>query len=146
MLGVEHGKHAGDPIARQAEFVRLRSLILIVIVIIVRRNTEGNHLAHRRVGELIVQPGRDPFRLRDRGDSLVGKLGQPAPDGDGVVGRQGLGPPHERHVEHHTPSVDMIECPVLLPFLDRQRPRPTVYVAHCLDVLPRIGEKALPFF
>ena len=52
-LGVEHGEHAGDAIARQAEFVRLRFVIVgIVAVVVVRRNADRQHLAHRRVGEV----------------------------------------------------------------------------------------------
>ena len=49
-LGVEHGEHAGDAIAGQAELVRLRFVIIVVIV--VRRNADRQHLAHRRVGEV----------------------------------------------------------------------------------------------
>ena len=101
MLRLEHGEHAGDAIARQAEFVRLRFVIIVVIVviIIVRGNADRQHLAHRRVGELIVQPGRDPFRLRDAGDGPAGQLDQPAATGDGVLGRQGGSAANERHVE-----------------------------------------------
>ena len=45
----------------------------------------------------------------------------------------------------HAAPVDVLERPVLLPFLARQRPRPAVDIAHRLDILARIGEKALPF-
>ena len=145
-LGVEHGEHAGDAIARQAEFVRLRFVIVVIVVVVVRRNADRQHLAHRRVGELIVQPGRDPFGLRDPGDGPAGQLGQPAADGDGVLGRQGGGAAHERHVDRHAAPIDVLERPILLPLLARQRPRPAIDVAHRLDVLARVGEKALPFF
>ena len=65
-LGLEHGEHAGDAIARQAEFGRLR-FVIVVVVVVVGRNADRQHLAHRRVGELIVQPGGDPLRLRRPG-------------------------------------------------------------------------------
>ena len=48
-LGVEHGENAADAIARQAEFLRLR------FVIVARRrrgNADHQDLAHRRVGEV----------------------------------------------------------------------------------------------
>ena len=102
MLRVEHGEHAGDAIARQTEFVRLRSVIIVVIVIviiIVRGDADRQHLAHRRVGELIVQPGGDPFRLRDPGDGPAGQFGQPAANGDGVLGRQGGSAANEGQVD-----------------------------------------------
>src|SRR5262245_26959410 len=40
----------------------------------------------------------------------------------------------------------MLERPVLLPFCEWQRARPTIDIAHLPDVLACIGEKALPFF
>ena len=94
--------------------------VIIVIAIIVCGNAERQHLAHRRVGELVVQPGREPFRLRDPGDGPVGQLGQPAADGDGVLGRQGGSAAHEGHVDCHAASIDVLERPVLLPFRERQ--------------------------
>ena len=145
-LRVEHGEHAGDAIARQAEFLRLRFVIVGIVVIVVRGNADRQHLAHRRVGRLVVQPGRDPLRLRDPGDGPAGQFGQPAAAGDGVLGRQGGSAAHERHVDRHAAPVDVLERPVLLPFLERQRPRPAIDIAHRLDVPARIGEKALPFF
>ena len=47
-----------------------RSFIVVIVIInvIVRGDADGQHLAHRRVGKLIVQPGGDPFCLRDPGD------------------------------------------------------------------------------
>ena len=38
----------------------------------------------------------------------------------------------------------MLERPVLLPLLERQRSRSTVDIAHRLDVLARVAEKLLP--
>ena len=61
VLRFEHGENAGDAIARQAEFVRLRFVVVIIVIIVVRWNADRQHLAHRRVGELIVQPGGDPL-------------------------------------------------------------------------------------
>ena len=146
MPGFEHGENAGDAVARQAEFGRFRSVAtIIVVIIIVLRNAERQHLAHRRVGELIVHPGCDPFRLRDPGDGPVGELGQPAADGDGVLGRQGGSVAHEGHVDRYASPIDVLERPVLLPFLARQGSRPAIDLAHRLDVLARVAEKALPF-
>ena len=142
-LGVEHGEHAGDAIARQAEFMRLR--VIIVVVVVVRRHADCQNLAHRRIGELIVQPGGDPFRLRHLGDRPAGQLDQPAADGDGVLRRQGGSPADERHVDRHAAPIDVLERPILLPFRARQRPRPAIDLAHRLDILARVGEKALPF-
>ena len=141
-LAVEHGEHAGDAIAGQAEFGRLR--VVVIVVVVVRRNADRQHLAHRRVGELIVQPGGDPFGLRDAGDGPAGQLGQPAAAGDGVLGRQGSGAANERQVDVDAASIDVLERPILLPLRARQRPRPAIDLAHRLDVLARIGEKALP--
>ena len=42
--------------------------------------------------------------------------------------------------------VDVFERPVLLPLFGRQGPRPAIDIAHRLDVLARVGKKALPFF
>jgi hypothetical protein len=95
VLGVEHGENASDPIARQAEFLWL--ILVITMVILIRRNADHQHFAHRRVSELIVQPGRDPFRLRDPGDGPAGQLVQPAPAGDSVFGSKRLGAEHEGH-------------------------------------------------
>ena len=146
VLGFEHGEDASDAIARQAEFGRLRlvATIIIIIIIIVPGNAERQHLAHRHVGELIVHPGRDPFRLRDPGDGPVGELDQPAADSDGVLGRQRGGAAHERHVDRHASPIDVFERPVLPPFRARQRPRPAIDLAHRLDILARVAEKALP--
>ena len=52
VLGVEHGEHAGDAIARQAEFLRLRFVIVGIVAIVVRGNADRQHLAHRRIGEV----------------------------------------------------------------------------------------------
>src|SRR5215472_1293253 len=93
-----------------------------------------------------MQPGCDPLCLRDPNNGLVGELGQPAPTGDSVLGSESRSPQHEGHIECHTSSVDMLECPVLAPLLERQRARPAIDVAHFLDVPACVGEKALPLF
>src|SRR5262245_54101993 len=74
-----------------------RSLIVVIVIInvFVRGDADRQHLAHRRVGKLVVQPGGDPFRLRDLGDSSVGELGQPAANGDAVLSCQGGSAAHE---------------------------------------------------
>ena len=144
VLRLEHGEHAGDAIARQAEFGGSLVIVVIVVIVAPERRPSAPRASPRR--ELIVQPGRDPFRLRDAGDGPVGQLGQPAADGDGVLGRQGSGAAHEGQVDGHAAPIDVLERPVLLPFRARQRPRPAIDIAHRLDVLARIGEKALPFF
>ena len=142
-LGVEHGEHAGDAIARQAEFERFR--LVVIVLVVVRRNADRQHFAHRRVGELIVQPGGDPFRLRHLGDRPVGQLGQPAAAGDGVLGRQDRGAANEWQVDADAAPIDVLEGPILFPLRARQRPRLAIDLAHRLDVLARVGEKALPF-
>ena len=91
-----------------------------------------------------MQPGRDPFCLRDPGDGPAGQFGQPAADRDGVFGRQGGSAANERQVDFDAASIDVFERPILLPLLARQRSRPAIDLAHRLDVLTRIGEKALP--
>src|SRR5262249_4819757 len=53
---------------------------------------------------------------------------------------------HEGHVERYAAPVDMLERPILLPLFPRQRPGPAIDFAHRLDILARIGKKALPFF
>jgi len=68
-LSLEHGQHTGDAIACHTELVRLR---FVVLVIIIGENAAYQHLAHRRVSELIVHPNGNPFRLRDSGDGSVG--------------------------------------------------------------------------
>ena len=93
-----------------------------------------------------MQPGRDPFSLRDLGDGPAGQLVQPATAGDGVLGREGRGAAYEGHVEHDAPPIDVFERPVFAPFRKRQRSRPTIGFAHRLDVLAGVGKKACPFF
>src|SRR5262245_51947 len=120
--------------------------IVIINVVVVRGGADRQNLAHRRVGKLIVQPSGDPFRLRDLGDGPAGERGQPVATSDAVLGCQGGSATHERHVEHHAPPVDVLERPVLTPFLERQGPRLVKDVAHRPDVLARIFAKELPFF
>ena len=139
LLGLEHGEHAGDAIARQAEFVLL-GLAVLLIIFGPGEHADRQHLAHRRVGELIAQPGREPLRLRDPGDAAARELGQPAAAGDAVLGREGGSALDERHVDGNAAPIDVLECPVLAPFLERQRPRRAIDVAHRLDVLTRVGE------
>ena len=50
----------------------------------------------------------------------------------------------ERHVDFDAAPIDVLERPILLPLLERQRSRPAIDVAHRLDVLAGVGEKALP--
>src|SRR5262245_27148252 len=124
-----------------------RSLIVVVLVnLIVRGDADRQHLAHRRVGKLVVQPGGDPFRLRDLGDRAVGELGQPAANSDAVLSCQGGSAAHEGQVERYAPPVDMLEAPVLLPFCERQGARPAIDIAHRPDVLARIAKKKPPLF
>src|SRR6516164_10409137 len=92
-----------------------------------------------------MQPGRDILRLRDAGDSSVGQLDQPTVNGDGILGYERRGAAHVGHVEDRASSVDMLERPELLPLFERQRPGPAIDLAHRLDILARVGEKALPF-
>ena len=47
----EHGENTRDTVPRQTKFV-LR--LVIVVIIIIAGNAEGQHLAHCGVGELIV--------------------------------------------------------------------------------------------
>jgi hypothetical protein len=89
VLGIEHGEHTPDPIARQAEFRRF-----CFVIILIRRNANRQHLAHRYIRKLVMQPCCDPFSLRDAGDSPAGQFIQPVPAGGSVLGREGLGAEH----------------------------------------------------
>src|SRR6516225_7653768 len=91
-----------------------------------------------------MQPGRNPFRLRDAGDGSVGQLDQPAADGASILGRERYGVAHIGHIKRHASSIDVLECPILAPLFDRQRSGPAISLTHRADVLARIGEKALP--
>ena len=120
-FGFEHGENAGDTIAGQTEFERLRDVVIIIIIIIgsIGWNTEREDLAHRRVGELIVHPGGDAFCLRDAGDSPIGEFDQPVADRDSVFGRQGGSAANERHVDRHAAPINVFECVILRPLLAR---------------------------
>src|SRR6516162_58944 len=100
--------------------------------------------AHRRVGEVIVQPSRNLLRLRDAGDGSVGQLVEPAADGNGIFSCKRSGAAHVGHIERHAAPVDMLERPELLPLFERLRPGPAIDLAHRRDILARIGEKLLP--
>src|SRR5262245_39742812 len=79
-----------------------RSLIVFVLGnLIIGSGADCQHLAHRRVGKLVVQPGCDSFCLPNRGDGPAGEFSQPATNGDAVLGREGGRATHERHVNHH---------------------------------------------
>jgi hypothetical protein len=93
-----------------------------------------------------MQPGRDPLGLGDADDGLVGQLGQPAADGDGVLGRQSSSTANEWQVDFDPASVHAFEAPILLPFRAWQRPRPAIDLAHRFDIPARIAEKKLPLF
>src|SRR5262245_54686280 len=124
-----------------------RSLIVFVLGnLIIGSGADCQHLAHRRVGKLVVQPGCDAFCLCDPGDGPAGELVQPAANGNDVLFRQGSSPEDEGHVEPYAPAVDMLERPVLPPLCERQTPGLAIDLAHRLDVLACVGEKALPFF
>src|SRR5262249_32038872 len=124
--------------------VRSFIVVIVTIKVIVRGAADRQHLAHRRVGKLVVETGGDPFRLRDPGDGPVGEFGQPAANGDAVLGCQGSSATHEGQVDHHAPPVDVLEAPVFTPFRKAQGSRLAIDIAHRLDVPARISKKELP--
>ena len=138
---LEHGEHARHPVAGQAEF----QLFRFVALVLVGGGADGQRLAHRRVGQLIVQPGRDPFGLVDRGDGPAGQFGQAATDRGGVFGGEGGGAFDERRIDMNAAPIDSFERPILPPLRARQRPRPAINFPHRLDVAPGVVEKSPPF-
>src|SRR5262249_55892270 len=69
VLDIEHREQAADAITLQTEFLRLG---LDIVVVVVRRGADRDYLAHRGVGEIVVQPGCDLLRLRDSSDGSIG--------------------------------------------------------------------------
>src|SRR5262249_22637104 len=110
-LDLEHSEHPLDAIAPQAK------LELIVDLII--GNADSEHLAHRRVGEVVMHPSCKPPCLRDLGDGSAGQLDQPAANGATILRGKGCGAVHKGHVERHASSVDVFERPILSPLFAR---------------------------
>ena len=138
---LEHGEHARHPVAGQAEFHLLR----FVAFVLVGGGADGQRLAHRRVGQPIMQPGRDPFGLSDRGDGPVGQLDQAAADCGRVFGGEGGGSLDERRIDVNAAPVDSFERPIFLPLPARQWSRLPEHCPHHLDVALGVVEKPFPF-
>ena len=82
-LRFEHAEQAVDAIAPQAQF----GIVFGLVLVFVGGRAEHQDFAHCRVGELIMQPAGNAFRLPDLGDGAVRERDQAAIDGSGIDGR-----------------------------------------------------------